>query len=250
MKICIIGKYPPIQGGVSTRTYRYAHGLARRGHQVHVVTNADEVGPPFRVHMRDEDWARCEGDYGEGSVTVHWTNPADRQQFHIPMGTPFVSKLSSLAATVATDVAADVIFSYYVEPYAVAGHLAAEMCGLPHIVADGRERCRAAVGPSPVRAALRSRLPIGRIRSSGRSGRRKDDRYWRGCGADPSRSGLPRAARRFLPRRPPAGHRGTVARGGGVARRRPAALGSGTRRYPLCRRLRQALDRKRERCRS
>ena len=134
MKICVIGKYPPVQGGVSTRTYRYAHGLAARGHEVHVVTNAGEVAPPFRAHMRDEDWARCEGRYGEGSVTVHWTDPADRHQFHIPMGTPFVTKLSSLAAAVAGDIGADAIFSYYAEPYAVAGHLAAEIRGIPHIV--------------------------------------------------------------------------------------------------------------------
>jgi hypothetical protein len=45
MKICLVGKYPPIQGGVSARTYSYAHALARKGHQVHVVTNAKEVRP-------------------------------------------------------------------------------------------------------------------------------------------------------------------------------------------------------------
>ena len=56
MRICIIGKFPPIQGGVSMRTYRTAHALAARGHDVHVVTNAKEVTPPFRMHMRAEDW--------------------------------------------------------------------------------------------------------------------------------------------------------------------------------------------------
>jgi hypothetical protein len=40
MRLCLIGKYPPIQGGVSARTYQLAHGLARRGHDVYVVTNA------------------------------------------------------------------------------------------------------------------------------------------------------------------------------------------------------------------
>ena len=69
MRICIIGKFPPIQGGVSMRTYRTAHALAARGHDVHVVTNAKEVAPPFRMHMRAEDWARCEAEFGDGSVT-------------------------------------------------------------------------------------------------------------------------------------------------------------------------------------
>jgi glycosyltransferase involved in cell wall biosynthesis len=60
LKICIIGKYPPIQGGVSMRTYWHAHGLAALGHEVHVVTNAKEAVSPFRMYMRAEDWARCE----------------------------------------------------------------------------------------------------------------------------------------------------------------------------------------------
>ena len=47
MRICLIGKYPPIQGGVSMRTYWSAHGLAARGHEVHVVTNAKEASRRF-----------------------------------------------------------------------------------------------------------------------------------------------------------------------------------------------------------
>ena len=98
MRICIIGKYPPIQGGVSMRTYLAAHALAQRGHEVHVVTNAKEAGPPFRMHMRAQDWRRCEPSFGSGSVTVHWSDPVDRSQRYIPMASPFVSKLATLAA--------------------------------------------------------------------------------------------------------------------------------------------------------
>jgi hypothetical protein len=60
VRICIVGKFPPIQGGVSMRTYWAAHALAMRGHDVHVVTNAKEVRPPYRMHMRAQDWKRCE----------------------------------------------------------------------------------------------------------------------------------------------------------------------------------------------
>ena len=63
MRICIVGKYPPIQGGVSMRTYWTAYCLAERGHEVHVVTNAKEASPPFRMHMRPEDWGRCEAQF-------------------------------------------------------------------------------------------------------------------------------------------------------------------------------------------
>jgi glycosyltransferase involved in cell wall biosynthesis len=116
------------------RTYRTALALAARGHDVHVVTNAREVAPPFRMHMRPEDWARCEARFGRGAVTVHWTDPVDRSQAHIPMASPFVSKLTSIAGRIHSAHSFDVILSHYMEPYGIAGHLAAEMTGVPHVV--------------------------------------------------------------------------------------------------------------------
>jgi len=133
VRICLIGKFPPIQGGVSMRTYWAAHALAARGHEIHVVTNAKEVRPPFRMHMREQDWRRCEASYGEGSVTVHWTDPVDRSQTYIPMASPFVSKLAGIAVRLHTEHPFDVIHSFYLEPYGVAGHLAAQMTGVPHV---------------------------------------------------------------------------------------------------------------------
>jgi glycosyltransferase involved in cell wall biosynthesis len=115
------------------RTYRAAHALAERGHEVHVVTNAKEVRPPFRMYMRAEDWKRCEARYGAGSVQVHWTDPIDRSQSHIPMASPFITKLATIAAGVHSENPFDVIYSHYLEPYGVAAHLAAQMTGVPHV---------------------------------------------------------------------------------------------------------------------
>ena len=135
MRICIIGKFPPIQGGVSARTYWGAHDLAARGHEVHVVTNAKEVRPPFRMHMRRQDWKRCEAAYEPtGSVTVHWTDPVDNSQFYIPLASAFVSKLAATAARVHSERPFDVVYTHYLEPYGVAGHLTAEIARVPHVV--------------------------------------------------------------------------------------------------------------------
>jgi glycosyltransferase involved in cell wall biosynthesis len=134
VRICIIGKFPPIQGGVSMRTYWSAHGLAALGHEVHVVTNAKEAVAPFRMLMGAQDWERCAAAHDSGSVTVHWTDPADRSQSYIPMASPFVSKLAATAARVHSERPFDVIYSHYLEPYGVAGLLAAQMTGLPHVV--------------------------------------------------------------------------------------------------------------------
>lgn len=133
MRICVVGKFPPIQGGVSMRTYWTAHGLAARGHEVHVVTNAKEAEAPFRMLMRPADWARCRGAYGKGSVTVHWTDPADRSQYHIPMASPFASKLAGIALRLHSQRPFDVIYSHYLEPYGVAAHLVAQSTGIPHV---------------------------------------------------------------------------------------------------------------------
>jgi glycosyltransferase involved in cell wall biosynthesis len=134
LRICIIGKFPPIQGGVSMRTYLAAHALGARGHDIQVVTNAKEAQPPFRMLMRAEDWKRCEPTFGAGSVTVHWSDPVDRSQSYIPMASPFVSKLATIAADVHATQPFDVIYSHYMEPYGVAGYLASQMTGVPHVV--------------------------------------------------------------------------------------------------------------------
>jgi glycosyltransferase involved in cell wall biosynthesis len=133
VRICIIGKFPPIQGGVSMRTYWSAHSLAARGHEVHVVTNAKEAVAPFRMLMRGEDWARCATAQGGGSVIVHWTDPVDRSQSYIPMASPFVSKLAATAARAHSERPFDVIYSHYLEPYGVAGFLTSQMASVPHV---------------------------------------------------------------------------------------------------------------------
>jgi glycosyltransferase involved in cell wall biosynthesis len=134
LRICLIGKFPPIQGGVSMRTFWSAHALAARGHDVHVVTNAKEARPPFRMLMRRDDWDRCGAVFGAGAVTVHWTDPVDSSQSYIPMASPFITKLAGTAASVHAERPFDVILSHYLEPYGVAGHLAAEIAGVPHVV--------------------------------------------------------------------------------------------------------------------
>jgi hypothetical protein len=134
MKICVFGKYPPIQGGVSMRTYWVAHGLAQLGHTVHVITNAKEATFPYRMLMRDEDWSRCDGKYGTGSVKVHWTESYGKREWHIPSGTPYVTKLGSLGLDVFEGQTFDLIYSHYLEPYSVAAHIVAQAARLPHVV--------------------------------------------------------------------------------------------------------------------
>ncbi|MEU6325721.1 glycosyltransferase family 4 protein [Streptomyces sp. NPDC047049] len=139
MRICFLTKYPPIQGGVSMHCYWAARGLAERGHQVVVVTNADEVEDTFRIRIPEADLA--EGGHYQprfpetgGSVTVLSTRPPDRRElYYIPLGNPTVSRLAGIATGVIRDHDCQVVFSYYLEPYGLAAFLAGRFTGVPYV---------------------------------------------------------------------------------------------------------------------
>lgn len=145
MRICAIVKYPPIQGGVSAQSFWMARSLAQRGHSIVVVTNAAEVEDSHRIWMAagDSAWRTSEFPTG-GSVTVVETGRlfAHRLSF-IPSANPYVTKLAALATEEVRRSDAEVVFSYYFEPYAVAGFLASTWTGVPHVVQHaGSDRVR------------------------------------------------------------------------------------------------------------
>jgi glycosyltransferase involved in cell wall biosynthesis len=135
MKICILGKYPPIEGGVSVRNYWMARGLAERGHQVYVVTNAPEIENGFRMQLTAEDDKFYEPRFESGGfVKVIATAPVTMNYRYIPWANPFVSRLAALACQTIREHGCEAIYSYYFEPYAVAAHLVSQWTGVPYIV--------------------------------------------------------------------------------------------------------------------
>jgi glycosyltransferase involved in cell wall biosynthesis len=118
--------------------YWAARGLAQKGHKVFVVTNADEVEQTFRIHLTKEDLATG-GEYARefpetsGFVRVHSTQPPDRRRlYYIPMNNPTVTRLAAIATDVIRAEKCEVIFTYYLEPYALAAHLAGLWTGIPY----------------------------------------------------------------------------------------------------------------------
>lgn len=142
MRICLIGKFPPIQGGVSGTTYWLARRLAQAGNEVHVVTNAAEVEQEYRVQLSstDADWL-ASGPLGQGSLQVHFT--IAQLPTHIPQSNPYVTKLAGLAVEVVRRYRCDIIYSHYFEPYGIAGMLASTWTGVPHVIRHaGSDRYR------------------------------------------------------------------------------------------------------------
>jgi glycosyltransferase involved in cell wall biosynthesis len=135
MRICVIGKYPPIEGGVSAETFWTARLLAAHGHDVHVVTNAAETEAEHRMWFLAGDADRLESDHPGGRVRVHFTqagNDADR--YYIPAGQPTVTRLAGVATEVTRGYECDLIIGWYLEPYGVAAGLAAHWTGRPYVL--------------------------------------------------------------------------------------------------------------------
>ena len=137
MRVCAIVKYPPIQGGVSAQSYWLCRALAEAGHEVHVVTNAEEVEQDYRLALGEGDrgWLEPSFDAGRGGrVRVHRTEPISPAFMHVPQSNPFVTKLAGLATEVVREQRCEVIFSYYLEPYGLAAHLCSAWTSVPYVV--------------------------------------------------------------------------------------------------------------------
>ncbi|MBI3089386.1 MAG: glycosyltransferase family 4 protein [Candidatus Tectomicrobia bacterium] len=129
MKICLISKYPPIEGGVAAKSYWLAKALGARGHQVHVVTNADEVEDSYREEIPEEERGLLEPQ----NVRRWSTSPSMRKRF-IPQYNPHIAKLANLALAVVREVDVDLVYSHYLLPYGVAALLVKQLGKLPLIV--------------------------------------------------------------------------------------------------------------------
>lgn len=131
MKICFFSKYPPIEGGVSSRTYWLAKALGKAGHEVHIVTNALEVEEEYREKLDFENPEDLE-KYQPDNVYVHSLNYGVPK--HIPYSPEYLARLINLGVQVVRDYNCDVIDSYYFLPYGLAGMFTKMLTGKPLIV--------------------------------------------------------------------------------------------------------------------
>lgn len=128
MNICIISKYPPIEGGVSARVYWLAKALGERGHEVHIVTNSQEVEKEYREQIDDDG-----EEYVPQNVYVHSTT-ADTNPWHIPFSKAYTERMTNLAIEVIEKYNIQLIDSYYILPYGIAAFIAKNITGRPQIL--------------------------------------------------------------------------------------------------------------------
>lgn len=131
MRLCLVGKYPPINGGVSAVTYWRARRLGELGHDVHIVTNSWCVEPEHRQEGVEKDL----GNFLPKNVHLYSTDPGhDPGYRHIPFFRPDTEMLASLAIDVVRKNGIDLLDSWYLLPYAVSACLCKKATGRPLVV--------------------------------------------------------------------------------------------------------------------
>jgi glycosyltransferase involved in cell wall biosynthesis len=136
VRVCIVGKCPPIQGGVSAQTHWFAVQLAQRGHSVHLITNAAEVEQGYQEMYlpaeRDVEAQRCRL---EGDLTIHSTaNLPPEAYYHVPFSKPYSTKLFGLGTQLIEEARPDLIFGSYFEPYGVVAALLGRVHSIPTVI--------------------------------------------------------------------------------------------------------------------
>jgi len=127
MKICIISKFPPIQGGISAKTYWMAQGLAEKGVETHVVTNGNCVEKEYFI---DDIFSKR-----LSSLIIHFVD--SDIPWHIPYSELYISRLLDKTLEVINEYHIDFIDTHYLIPYGIVGYLASKIKGIPYIVRHG-----------------------------------------------------------------------------------------------------------------
>ena len=132
VRICIVSKFPPIEGGIASRTYWQVRRLLEEGHEVTVVTNAGATEREYRIQGCEEHLRRLTERY---PLELH--DVCGEAPWHIPCGPDHLERLLSVLLSVLDRKRFDVLESGYLVPYGIAAGLASKLTGIPHVVRHG-----------------------------------------------------------------------------------------------------------------
>lgn len=132
VRVCIVSKFPPIEGGIAARTYWRVRRLLDAGHDVAVVTNSGSVEAAYRIAGCEEhlDWL-----VRERGLRLH--DVPGSVPWHVPDSPGYLERLLNGLLVVLRSGEWDQIESGYLVPYGIAGYLASKLTGVPHVVRHG-----------------------------------------------------------------------------------------------------------------
>lgn len=131
MHLLIVGKFPPMQGGVSSATFWAVRQLVDAGHRVTVLTNAEETEIGYRELMLEEDRSRRSPLKHDALLRIVNTRPIDDQAY-IPFANPFVTKLFGAGARAIAEEMPDMIVGWYLEPYGIVASMLGSSFQIPY----------------------------------------------------------------------------------------------------------------------
>ncbi|HHY94076.1 MAG TPA: glycosyltransferase family 4 protein [Firmicutes bacterium] len=129
MRVCMVTKFPPIQGGIAAKSYWLARGLGETGTEVHVVTNAGCVEPEYRI-------TGCE-EHLKNLPNVHVHDLAKEVSWHVPFSKAYAERLLDLVLRTVEENQCQVVDSGFLMPYGLVAFLANRISGIPYVVRHG-----------------------------------------------------------------------------------------------------------------
>lgn len=126
--IVCISKYPPIEGGIASKTFWLAKSLAERGHEIHIVTDRIGIAPEYSLQTYEDITDTKNLFVRRASTELPW---------HIPNNHHCDLDLLNTAVQVIKETNAEIIDAGYLIPYGIVAYLASQICGVPFILRHG-----------------------------------------------------------------------------------------------------------------
>ena len=128
MIILYINKFPPLEGGIASKTFWLTNALARSGHAIHVITDASDVDTHLTIQG---------GDLSPETPGI-WIHRADQTvPWHVPNDQHHSISLIDKALQAATENKPDLIVGGYLVPYGIIASLVSRLTGIPYVLMHG-----------------------------------------------------------------------------------------------------------------
>lgn len=144
MKILLIGKFPPCQGGISSKTYWLCRALASHDINFDIVT----IVPAL---YRSETTGELPGNVRLRQITTDEEPP-----WFIPGGELWLERLVSNALDFSADQLPDVVEANYLAPYGFAAFVVSRILGVPLLIRHAGSDLAKLSNWGPTQSALKS----------------------------------------------------------------------------------------------
>lgn len=125
--VCIISKFPPIEGGMSSKAYWLARGLAKKKIDVTILTNSNVV---------EKEYCVING-VPKKIKNLEINHISLSEQFHIPHRQHDIAGFIDSFLKIIKHGKIDLIDAHYLIPYGIVAHILSKMYNIPYIIRHG-----------------------------------------------------------------------------------------------------------------